>query len=123
MEKFWYLATPYTKFPGGRERAYEEACKVAAALVLAGWKVFCPIAHAHPLDTVGKLGDQTHDFWTDLDRPFMDAAEGLLVVKMDGWDTSRGVLEEIDIFTKAGKPTIYMEWSGGQIVSTSGSSR
>ena len=44
---FWYLATPYSKFPGGLDAAYVEACKAQALLIKAGVPVFCPISHTH----------------------------------------------------------------------------
>jgi len=32
------------------------------------------------------------------------------VVTMDGWDTSKGVREEIHAFREMDKPIVYMEW-------------
>ena len=44
---FWYLATPYVKFPGGLAAAFVAACEQYALLIRAGVPAFCPIAHSH----------------------------------------------------------------------------
>jgi hypothetical protein len=106
---FWYLATPYTKYPKGIDEAFKEASRQAALLVGAGIPVFCPIAHAHPIAIEGGLDPFDHTIWLPADRPFMDAARGLIVCKMLMWEFSRGVIEEIRVFTEASKPIIYME--------------
>ena len=38
----------------------------------------------------------------------MDAARGLIVCEMDGWDESYGIQVEIEVFKAAGKPIIHM---------------
>lgn len=106
---FWYLATPYSKFPGGLEAAYKAACEQHALLVLAKVPVFCPIGHTHGPAMYGKIPPMQHDIWLPADRPFMDAACGLIVCKLPSWERSFGINEEIQIFMAAGKPVIYME--------------
>ena len=106
---FWYLASPYDKFPGGHEAAYVEAVNAAALLLRARVPVFCPIAHSHPIATVGGITDEGHDFWVEfVDKPFMDAAYGIIVLLLRGWDESRGVQHEIQEFMRTRKPQVYM---------------
>lgn len=106
--RFWYLATPYTNYPEGRHAAFEMACDCAARLVLEKVGVFCPIAHSHPIaDHLMPHHATDHDLWMGVDQPFMEAAVGLIVVKADGWQESRGVTKEIEHFTAACKPIIY----------------
>lgn len=107
---FWYVATPYSKYPGGLDAAFEEACRATAHLVRQGVKVYSPIAHTHPVAKYGEIDPYSHDIWLPVDRPFMDTAEGLIVVKMTGWDESYGISQEIKVFEAAGKPIKYMEW-------------
>ena len=45
---FWYLASPYSKYPEGTQAAFEMACWQAGLLIRAGVPVFSPIAHSHP---------------------------------------------------------------------------
>ena len=116
MSSFWYVGTPYAKYPQGHQAAFEEACRVASTLLKTGMKVFCPIAHAHAIrSTPGSTPlPFTHEFWLGLDKPFVDAAEGLIVVMMEGWEESTGLTWEIEEFTKAGKPILYMPGTDGE---------
>jgi hypothetical protein len=105
---FWYLATPYSKYPGGIEAAFIVACKQTALLIGAGVRVYSPIAHTHSVAIHGGLNPHSHSIWLPADKPFMDAACGLIVCKMSSWAESVGIAHEIDVFKKAGKPVVYM---------------
>jgi len=106
---FWYLASPYSKYHAGIEAACGVVSQNAALLIKAGIPVYCPIAHTHPIAIHGDMDPLDHSIWLPLDKPFMDAAKGLIVCMMDGWDKSYGVSVEIEEFKKAGKPIVYME--------------
>jgi hypothetical protein len=105
---FWYLATPYAKYPDGPIAAFEEAAKQAGILARAGICIFCPITHSHPIHLHVNPID-AHRFWLDFDRPFMAAAKGLIVCQLTGWHESRGIREEIDYFVDAGKSIVVMQ--------------
>ena len=107
---FWYLATPYSKFPHGIEAAFHLACQQTALLMRAKVPVFCPIAHTHPVAMHGDIDPlASYDFWLPADRPFMQTAVGIIVCKLESWETSTGIAHEIEEFKKAGKPIVYME--------------
>lgn len=106
---FWYLATPYSKFRDGLDSAYYCAKEASRNLQHYEIKHFCPIVSAHEICQTSGIGKLRHDFWMPVDQHFMDIAEGLLVVKLDGWDTSRGVSEEINIFASQGKQSYAIE--------------
>lgn len=108
MSGFWYLATPYSLYPTGIQAAFTDACHAAASLIRAGVPVFCPIAHTHPIAMVGEIDPLDHEIWLPADRPMMDAAKGLIVCKLYGWEESRGVAFEIETFKAAGKPILYL---------------
>lgn len=109
MDKsFWYLATPYSKFPGGLDEAFKVACKAAADLIRAGVRVYSPIAHTHPVAIHGGIDPYDHGIWLPADKPFMDLARGLVVLKAESWEKSYGISVEIEEFKKAGKPIVYM---------------
>ena len=110
---YWYLATPYSKYPEGLEMAFVEACRVAGHLIKIGVRVFSPIAHMHPVARFCNIDPHDHAIWLPADRPIMDAACGLIVCKMPSWEISFGIAEEIKIFEAAGKPIEYMEWPPG----------
>lgn len=104
---YWYLSTPYTRYRYGHDAAYHAACKVAARLVNAGISIFCPIAHSRGISP--HLKADNHVTWMEVDRPLMRASYGLVVVRLSGWQDSRGVGEELDYFTAAAKPIEYID--------------
>jgi hypothetical protein len=106
---YLYVATPYSKYPGGLNAAYDDACIAAASLISEGVAVFCPIAHSHGIANQG-IDHYSHEVWMRVDHAMMASARGLVVVQMPGWKESRGVTEEIARFVKDGKPIVYMEW-------------
>lgn len=107
---FFYLATPYTKYPWGHEQAFRDATRLAAVLTKdCGLPVFCPIAHSHPMAAEGKLHATDAEFWKSVDMPFINAASALIVATLPGWYESEGVKHEIAEFNKAGKPVHFLD--------------
>lgn len=108
-DTYWYLASPYAKYPTGHELAFRDIAEVTAHLMERGVYVFSPIVHTHPVSKyVKRASNVDHDFWLNLDRPFMRAAYGCLVAKLPGWDKSRGIAAEIEYFNKAAKQVVYL---------------
>lgn len=105
---YWYLATPYSKYPRGLHAAYEMAAREAGRLIHLGFRVYSPIAHTHPIAFASGLDPYDHNIWIPADRPFMDGAHGLIVLRADSWKESKGIAIEIEEFTQAGKPVVYM---------------
>jgi len=106
---FWYLATPYSKYPDGRKLAFEVACKQAGILTNAGVVVFSPIAHSHPLVIHGNVSGTDFAAWEAFDRAMIQASIGCIVCKMQGWQESEGIARELDIFRLQSKPIVEME--------------
>lgn len=106
---FWYLATPYAKWPGGRDDAFAHAAALAGRILKKGIGVFSPIAHSHPLHINAPSLPDDHDFWLDFDKRFVDVAHGGFVADLPGWEESRGVTQEIEWFQKAGKPLMLLD--------------
>ena len=106
---FWYVASPYSKYPHGLDEAFRRIAINTAELILEGVPVYSPICHTHPIAKYGKIDPYNHDIWLPADKPMMDAAYGLLVIKMVGWEESYGISEEIKHFTSLSKPIVYME--------------
>lgn len=105
---FWYLGSPYSKYLDGLDAAHREVCRAAAGLIKAGVPVYSPIAHTHPIAVHGELDPLDHNIWLPADEPMMDAAKGLIVLMLTGWQASFGLSHEIGVFLKAGKPVVYM---------------
>lgn len=109
MFTYWYCATVYTSYPAGQEAAYVAACRFSGALKKLGLPIYCPIAETHGQAIYGDIDKLDHDFWMYADRPLLDAASGLIVVKMEGWEVSRGIAVEIRAHDKSGKPIVYWD--------------
>ncbi len=99
-----YLATPYSRYPGGIEKAFKDAAKLAGHLLCAGIKVYSPICHTHPIAIYGALDALDHSIWLPFDEAMMEAADALIVAHMEGWEESRGLAHEVRFFEDAGKP-------------------
>ncbi len=110
--EFVYLATPYSKYPGGLEAAFRLACEATGLLIRAGIGVYSPIAHTHPVAMASGLDPLDHAIWLPADAPMMAAAGSLIVVMADTWERSYGIGEEIKAFQAAGKPISYWPWPG-----------
>lgn len=105
-----YLASPYSKYPAGREAAFKEVCKKAGQLMNSGWKVFCPIAHSHPIEQSGAVLDNSHRFWLEQDFAVLCRCSVLFVYKMPGWEDSFGVTEEIKMANALGISIRFLEY-------------
>lgn len=97
-----YLATPYSKLE--LVKAFEDAARIAAALLSSGMKVYSPIAHTHPLAIYGHLDPLDHSIWLPFDEAMMRVCDALIVAHMSGWDESVGIAHEIAFFAHADKP-------------------
>lgn len=106
---FWYLASPYSKFPLGLDRAWYNVNIAAGMLIKEGLSIFCPITQSHPIAVQNGIDPYDHKIWLPADKPIMDAAYGMIVLKLKGWDESVGIKFELEEFTKACKPIVYMK--------------
>jgi hypothetical protein len=107
IDTYWYLATVYRKHEAGLDAAAEEAARYAAAFTDAGIPVFAPIPHGHAIAKHSQTSPDAQ-FWADLQFHFMRPAYGLIVVRMDHWNESSGIKEEIKFFTAARRPIIHV---------------
>ena len=111
IASFYYLATPYSKYPAGKETAVLHAAEAASLCFQSGILVFSPIAHTHVIAEAGGLPGDFRQ-WAEFDKTMISASSGMIVVKMDGWDESEGILAEIEICRSLNKPIYYMNPDG-----------
>ncbi len=105
-----YLASPYSHpDPAVRQARFEAACRAAAELIRRGHLVFSPIAHSHCIAQHGLPMDW--GFWEAQDRWLLAACDELWVLKLDGWQHSRGVQAEIAIARALGKAVRFVSES------------
>lgn len=101
-----YLATPYSKYPGGLDLAHKHACRIVARLIKEGRAVYSPIAFTHPVATHGDLDPLDHDLWLEFDEAMMERCDECWVALMPGWEDSKGVQHEIKWFGLRDKPVV-----------------
>lgn len=107
---YWYLATPYAKWPAGKDDAAAHAAALAGRLAVKGVHVFSPIAHWHYVKQYAPTLDKLkHDDWMAIDKTFLEAAHGLVVASLYGWETSAGVQQEIAWAKEWRKPRYLLD--------------
>ena len=104
-----YLACPYShKDPAVKQARFEAVNKVAARLMAEGYMVFSPISHTHPIALAGRLpGDWR--FWEAYDRTFLEWADELWVLELEGWEESTGLRAETTIAQNLRKPVRFIK--------------
>jgi len=109
MVSLWYLASPYSGHPHGKEVAFRAAAANAGLLLAAGVGVFSPISHTHPVEKYSpQVKGKGHGFWMAVDRVVFDHCGGVIVLTEPGWLTSVGVQMEIGWAKDRKIPIIYM---------------
>lgn len=109
---YWYLGSPYSKYPGGLFNAYVHCLKARGRLIKASISCFSPIIHSHQVASCCGIDPLDHSIWLPAERPMLDAACGLIILGIEGWDVSFGLSEERKAFAAAGKPEVFMDPNG-----------
>jgi Domain of unknown function (DUF1937) len=99
-----YLASPFTHYPLGYDRAESDVARIAGHLIYAGVRLFCPIAHSSPLVRHGKLDPVDAKLWRAINAPLVAACGVLIVTRLEGWDKSDGIAGETLDFEERGAP-------------------
>lgn len=103
-----YLASPYMLYAKGLSSAFEEVTELAAKLVAKEINVFAPITYGHPMTIYGNLAACSEKIWYPLNDAFMHKSDALLIARMPGWNSSKGVGREIKYFEMTGKPVFHI---------------
>ena len=104
-----YLASPFTHPDFDvRKLRHRQAAECAAGLIRGGHCVFSPIAHSYWMSKKLDL-PQTFEFWKHQDFEMIRRCDRVFVLKLDGWDTSKGVQAEIEFAKKLSKSIAYIE--------------
>jgi hypothetical protein len=90
-----YLSTPYTLYDGGLDKAAADAAEIAAWLTGSGVFVYSPIVHMHQLAVHGGLDPHERSIFLPANLMMMRRCEVLIVGRLDGWQRSEGVRDEI----------------------------
>ena len=102
-----YLASPYTHVDTAvRESRFDAACLATATLMRAGFSVYSPIVHSHPLVRYGLPIEWA--FWQAHDCEHLRRCDEVVVLTLDGWNASRGVQAEIALAIQLDLPIRYL---------------
>ena len=104
-----YVASPYSH-PRQyvREDRYHAVCRAVVKMIQDGLVVFSPIIHSHVLhDTYGLGGDWS--FWQRIDEHMIDLCEKVVVLKLPGWEESKGIAAEVAYAERVGKVVEWVE--------------
>ena len=113
-----YLACPYSDpDPKVRNQRVRQASMVAGALMRRGYIVFSAITHTHEIAEYGGIDPMDREFWLTQDRTFVEWADEIVVLMIDGWDRSIGVRREIEWARELDKPVRYILGGGASSAS------
>jgi len=108
-----YLGCPYSHHSAAvRALRFQMVNEFAARLMSQGQRIFSPISHTHPI--AAYLDDaflMDHDFWMHQDLNILSLAEKLLVLRLPGWESSRGLKTEIEHATAHNIPVEYADYA------------
>ena len=100
-----YLAVPYShRSANVREIRFREANRISAGMMDAGILIFSPISHTHPIALAGKL-----HLWERYDRAYLVVCRALVVLRLDGWQESKGVAAETKIMDELARPVYHLD--------------
>jgi len=101
-----YIISPYTASTKSIEQArYEEVLKFTTRRFLAGDMVFSPIVHCHHFT----VEDKSHLPFLKYDHHFIDIAEAVYVLKLNGINNSKGCKSDLEHAWRRGKPIVAWE--------------
>jgi nucleoside 2-deoxyribosyltransferase len=75
-------------------KRYQASCRAAAKLFRAGIVVFNPLANTVPAIELGGLSLE-HEEFLEIDLQILRRCDEVLVLGLDGWEQSRGVVREM----------------------------
>jgi hypothetical protein len=102
---FIYLASPYSSGDASiRDERAQHAARFTADHIRLGHHIYSPIVHCHELALAHDL-PKDFEFWQRYNFAILAKASQLWVLDLPGWDTSRGVLAEIELATSLSIPT------------------
>ena len=109
MSELVYLCVPYSH-PSDlvQEDRYNAANHMASKLMLAGIPIFSPISHSRPIALAGGL---PHDyaFWKRWNHACLDACGAMIVLRLEGWQESKGVAGECAYMDQLLRPIYYLD--------------
>ena len=118
MKELIYIASPYSHDdPKIVEDNFWRVSNYCAAAVSNGEVVMSPITYGHTLLEFKDM-PSSWEFWTEFCLSILVKCDKLRVLKMDGWEDSKGVEAEISFAKDHGIPVEYVEYLDGKFYGT-----
>jgi hypothetical protein len=95
-----YIASPYTSDLKGtfgldlQRTRFEAAAAFSLKMMSEGFNVFSPIVYGHTLAMIGRLPTDAQ-FWWQYNIDYLRHADGIFVLRLPGWDQSKGMQAEL----------------------------
>jgi hypothetical protein len=110
LSKVIYVASPYNHPDDDiRYLNFLKVSKYSAKMISEGHVVISPIAYGHPLLSYVEM-PYDFEFWSNFCLSLLNKCDEIHVLTLDGWDKSRGVLEEIQFAKDNLIPVEYIEY-------------
>lgn len=101
-----YLACPYSHPDKNvKEMRHRIVNQVAFTLMRQGTYVYSPLTHNLPIDRLGINGNWM--YWKNFDHAMLARCDRIIVIKLPGWDESKGVAAELAYAKELG---MSIEW-------------
>ncbi len=115
--KIIYVMSPYTnKCPAMMTMRAAEVAYCISKLMpqenYFNYILYSPIVHWHNIAIHNEALPRDVDFWWDKNKPFMDLATFGLVLKIPGWNRSKGIMQECNYLIDLGKKILHEEING-----------
>ena len=118
MKELIYIASPYSHDdPKIVVDNFWRVSNYCAAAVSNGEVVMSPITYGHTLLEFKDM-PSSWEFWTEFCLSILVKCDKLRVLKMDGWEDSKGVEAEISFAKDHGIPVEYVEYLDGKFYGT-----
>ena len=106
-----YVAIPYSL--QDKDKMYEIATLFTVNLLNRGYNVFSPITYSHNMHKTNGVGG-SFAYWEDIDKWMISNCDLFVVLKIDGWKRSTGVLAEMAYAEERGKEVCYVTVTEGE---------
>jgi len=106
-----YVASPYSHSdPAIREHRYRMAMNYVYHNTMSGTpRLFSPILYTHEMACKYNM-PADFDFWQSFCLAWLDRAEELHILKLEGWQESRGLLAEWNHARRLNLPILEVTW-------------
>lgn len=102
-----YLAIPYTNYSDkDREWIFSTVNRISGELIQNGYTVLSPISHSHPIAQYGTPKDFT--FWRKFDFELLNICKCMVIIDIDNYNNSIGIMSEIDECKRLNKPIFIL---------------